>query len=161
MTAIPQFHILEILARAVWLTRQSYSAAETLAVAWVLCNRVCGSDANTLADVPGATCDLDKTLHVCSSVLSDIGVAPSTLQRNALSCRDHGFCRAYGYVCLVCEGAISDPTKGATLLHRHDQVPDWSNGKQPTALIGRLLFFREEPQRAPVRFSEIVHVEFR
>lgn len=46
-------------------------------------------------------------------------------------------------------GALKDPTGGATLFHPLGGQPAWARQHVPTAVVGGLLFYREEPAVPP------------
>ncbi len=60
-------------------------------------------------------------------------LADSLASRSLLAAAEAALARAYS-------GAVADPTKGATELHRHDEAPDWAERFTATALIGPYLF---------------------
>lgn len=55
---------------------------------------------------------------------------------------DRGYCRALSATCLVWAGERVDPTAGATLAHRHNEMPAWTEHAKGTALIGPWMFYR-------------------
>ena len=60
----------------------------------------------------------------------------------AIDFADPGFCRVFALACGVWAGEVVDPTRGATLAHRHDEAPAWTERARGTALIGPWMFYR-------------------
>ncbi len=77
----------------------------------------------------------------CGSTRKNLSAHSKTLSRAHL--------RAIASVCRVAAGEEADPTCGATLCHRHDEAPPWSQQAIATALIGDLVFYvsAEQVQR--------------
>ncbi len=122
--------------------------SELIALAWVLRNRAerlsDGADEEKILD-PVAARNLGKAL------LADVGVERDG-EANAANGNGHAgydddmmaFHQALACVSLVFDGLVPDPTHGASRVHPHDQAPCWARDFEATALIGPLLFLREE-----------------
>lgn len=146
MKSLPDFPVLRLLAQGLYLAGRQASPTEMLCLAWVLRNRMkalpqCSADSKTAPD------ELAQARTACCGLLEDLDANPAELQTLQSGFNDFAFCRAFGYVCLVWEGTVPDPTGGATRLHRHDRQPVWATAANPTALIGPFIFFRPEPLR--------------
>jgi hypothetical protein len=119
----------ETLASAVWALAENESRLCQLALMWLAVNRRRASD--------GAA----SFIEVCRRLRESDLVSPSAAAHTNDS-------DAYGRVVdmarSVLLGETMDPTHGAWQAHRHTDVPAWSLGLSPTALIGPFLFYAPE-----------------
>jgi len=93
---------------------------------------------------------LERASEVCQGLRTDMGLEPCAHDQKHKSngkdvfgpTSDKRFQQALTCVSLVFDGAVPDPTNGASRVHPHDQQPAWAQSCEPTALIGDLLFFK-------------------
>jgi hypothetical protein len=57
----------------------------------------------------------------------------------------HAICRRIARRAL--RGSLIDPTRGATAMHRIDDVPAWSRDHLPIGMFGPFLFYRLTPEQ--------------
>ena len=119
------------------------SQTELIALAWTLRNR-----AELVWSETGVLREADAR-QMASLMLADLGFGAETPQSNgnghaAHLPEDRTFQQALAFVALVCDGLLPDPTNGASRVHPHNVEPDWAGACEATALIGSLMFFRED-----------------
>jgi len=141
MLASPASAVRELFADVVLRCRQTGGQSELIALAWALRNRAGGANVTTESEAG----DVGRAL------LADIGIEPqpeghpANGNGHAASWHDQtDFQQALACVSLVFDGLLPDPTHGASRVHPHDQAPAWANDFEPTALIGPLMFLREQ-----------------
>ena len=134
---------IALFAKTVWLLAGGEAAEAQVALAWVIRNR---------ADLAARHLQRHQTDHpiygdgsfqdACRSVLDDDGhaVFVNTLEWAPLT--DQAFGRVLENVWLVCNDDIPDPTAGAVRFHRHNETPCWSKQCQPSALMGRRIYYQ-------------------
>jgi len=139
----------EEFAHTILKCSQKGDQSELIALAWTLRNRA-GTANGT------AACE---AVELSRALLADIGINAGSAPRangngRAGSCLDAtAFQQALACVSLVFDGLLPDPTNGASRVHLHDQAPDWASDFEPTALIGPLMFLREDPNAEMPRDS--------
>ena len=123
---------LDILARTIWGEARGEGLDGMRAVGHVMINRARGQHRHETTIVGVCT---EPYQFSCWN-RSD----PNRKQLEALTLDNHIFRLAYR-AALEAYDAIDDPTKGATHYHVDHIKPAWSEGHQPTAHIGRHLFY--------------------
>jgi len=123
------------------------SQTELIALAWTLRNRAERMQSEN-GDETGALSEADAR-EMASGMLSDLGFgvdAPRTSGNGhaAHFPEERIFQQALACVALVCDGLLPDPTNGANRVHPHDVEPDWAGDCEATALIGSLMFLRDD-----------------
>lgn len=144
-----------LLAKTVWLLAGGEAAEAQGALTWVIRNR---------ADLATRYFQAHRTDHplygdgsfqdACWSVLDDEGTAIFTNSSEWAPFTNQAFSRVLANVWLVCHGDIPDPTAGAVRFHRHDQSPYWSKNYEPSALMGRRIYYQETENIVPETVSQ-------
>lgn len=116
------------LARSLWVVAGQEADEAQVAIAWLARNQIRGGGL-TVGESCANLCGLSARGTQCAH--------PGRADFD-----DASFCRAFAVTCLVWAGERADPTEGATLAHRHDEAPAWTDNAKGTALIGPWLFYR-------------------
>lgn len=129
---------VDTLARTIWGEARGEMDPGMAAVAWAVMNRVShprwwGNDISNVCTTPWQfSCWNSNDLN-----------RPKLLAVTAES--DPYFAKALGIAGQVISGQIADPTDGATSYfdRRMPEWPRWSVGREPCAVIGHHLFYRD------------------
>lgn len=123
---------IDIFARTIMGEGQGGNLRQHEAVAAALINRLRRAGANAsiaaLCLAPGAYACWDAANPVRARILAATPAHPL-----------FAACRRIAKRALA--GALSDPVSGASHFHRHGDLPLWSRGKKPCALMGVFLFY--------------------
>lgn len=133
---------IDSLARTLWGEARGESLAGQEAVAHVILNRVAIAQArermwwgNTIREVCRKPYQFSCWNHDDPNYIKLMAVTP----------RDPVFAQCLRIARRAVHGALShskDPTDGATHYHTDVIMPSWARGQNPTALIGRHVFYR-------------------
>ena len=123
------------------------SQTELIALAWTLRNRAERARPEN-GDETGALSE-DDAREMASAMLADLGFGADAPRSNGNGHAPHLpeeriFQQALACVALVCDGLLPDPTNGASRVHPHDVEPAWAEDCEATALIGTLMFLRDD-----------------
>ncbi|MFZ1991577.1 MAG: hypothetical protein WAW96_17615 [Alphaproteobacteria bacterium] len=116
------------LVRSLWAAAGEEGEEAQIAVAWLARNQI-----------------YEARLSVnesCARLHALISHGARRTSTETLDFADASFCRAFAVTCTVWAGDRADPTAGATLAHRHDEAPAWTERVTGTALIGPWMFYR-------------------
>jgi hypothetical protein len=116
-------------------------AEEQVALFWTVRNCLDRSKARAAPEAVAQACEMLRTYCKRGKTVCD-GHIDGCFS-------DPHYCRAFGTFCGVLASDVPDPSDGACCFHRHDDVPAWSIGHVPSALIGRYFFYRRAPLRPP------------
>lgn len=131
---------VDVLARTLWGEARYETLRSLEAVAAVIRNRAIRTRPD---DCPGddqaivATC-LRDPLFSCWNA-----DAPNRSQLLTISSADPVFATCLRIARRAVNGALADPTGGATRYHARSVFPRWASGWSPCAEIGNLLFYPE------------------
>lgn len=151
MRAVVDIGEMEVFARSVWLATRGAHGSETIALAWMLKNRVA---LRNQSDESESGCVFPSgrraLADVCRKFITDEYVAkpaPGVIDKDEFQINHAKFLRVFSTVCLVWNGDVSDPTNGSIRCHRHDEMPEWALSVAPEALIGSRFFYAQNGLR--------------
>lgn len=131
---------IDVLARTLWGEARGEGVAGMEAVACVILNRV------AFAQMRGGYWWGTNIISVCQKPYqfscwnrSD----PNYRRVQAVTEKsDIHFATAVRIARRAIAGTLEDPTGAATHYHTRDILPDWARGQEPSAVIGRHMFYR-------------------
>lgn len=126
---------IDILARTLWGEARGEGRVGMEAVASVILNR---------AASPGWWGDDIESVCLKNRQFSCWNADDPNRQKLLdVTDKDDAFKQAQSVAWLAIDGSLPDITNGATHYHTRDIVPYWARARQPCAIIGKHLFYKE------------------
>jgi spore germination cell wall hydrolase CwlJ-like protein len=147
--AEPRSSDLDTLARTIWGEARGEGPDGMAAVAWVALNRAgIAARYEAVSGRPHPLYGDGTVAGACTRPLQFSCWNASDRNRPLLlaaTMADPAFAVAWRVAGDVLDGAIADPTAGATHYHEASVHPSWAQGQTPTQRIGRHVFYRLSP----------------